>query len=103
MKENNTQNRRRFLTQAAVAIGGFMIVPRHVLGGKNTLGELYRAPSDIINLGFIGTGKQSKGLANSFLTTNEVRINAISEVYTAKAVQMLERIKIVYEKNTNFF
>jgi predicted dehydrogenase len=101
MKENNTQNRRRFLTQAAVAIGGFMIVPRHVLGGKNTLGELYRAPSDIINLGFIGTGKQAKGLANSFLTTNEVRINAISEVYKAKADQMLERIKIVYEKNTN--
>lgn len=101
MKDNITQNRRRFLTQAAAAIGGFMIVPRHVLGGKNAFGELYRAPSDTISLGFIGTGKQAKGLANSFLTTGEVRINSISEVYKAKADQMLERIKGIYEKNTN--
>jgi predicted dehydrogenase len=100
MKNTNTQNRRRFLAQAASAIGGFMIVPRHVLGGKNALGELYKSPSDIINLGFIGTGKQGKGLANSFLNTGEIRVTAISEVYKAKGEQMLERIKGVYNKNT---
>ena len=101
MKKENTQNRRKFISQAAAVIGGFMIVPRHVLGGKSSLGELYRAPSDIINLGFIGTGKQGKGLANSFLGTGEIRITAISEVYKAKAAQMLERIKVAYEKNTS--
>ncbi|MCP9766537.1 gfo/Idh/MocA family oxidoreductase [Lacihabitans sp. LS3-19] len=100
MKNTNTQNRRRFLAKAATALGGFMIVPRHVLGGKNALGELYKAPSDIINMGFIGTGKQGKGLANSFLNTGEIRITAISEVYKAKGEQMLERIKGVYDKNT---
>jgi predicted dehydrogenase len=100
MKNKNTQTRRKFITQAAAAISGFFIVPRHVLGGKNALGEHYLAPSDIINLGFIGTGKQGKGLANSFLSTGEIRINAISEVYKAKADQMLERIKDIYVKNT---
>ena len=100
MKKIDKQNRRKFLSQAAAAIGGFMIVPRHVLGGKNAFGELFRAPSDIFNLGFIGTGKQGKGLANSFLNTGEIRITAISEVYKAKADQMLERIKGIYEKNT---
>ena len=99
MKIENTQNRREFLLKAATVIGGFMVVPRHVLGGKNTHGVLYKSPSDIINLGFIGTGKQGKGLANSFLSTGEIRISAISEVYKAKAEQMLERIKGVYQKN----
>ena len=100
MKKIDKQNRRMFLSQAAAAIGGFMIVPRHVLGGKNAFGELFRAPSEIVNLGFIGTGKQGKGLANSFLNTGEIRITAISEVYKAKADQMLDRIKGIYEKNT---
>lgn len=92
--------RRKFLGQVITAAGGFIIVPRHVLGGKNAFGKLYLAPSDMIHLGFIGTGKQGKGLANSFLSTGEIRIQAISEVYKAKADQMLERIKGIYEKNT---
>jgi len=32
-----------------------------VIGGKG-----YTAPSDMINLGFLGTGKQARGLLNSF-------------------------------------
>lgn len=99
MKKKETQNRRKFIGQAAAAIGGLMIVPRHVLGGKSAFGVPFKAPSDIINLGVIGTGKQAKGLANSFLLTGECRINAISEVYKAKADQMLGRIKDIYEKN----
>lgn len=39
----------------------FSIVPRFVIGGPG-----YKAPSDMINLGFIGTGKQSRSLLNSF-------------------------------------
>ena len=76
-----------------------MIVPRYVLGGKNANGELYRPPSDMINLGFIGTGKQGRGLANSFLKTGEVHIQAISEVYKAKAELMVERVKEIYSQN----
>ncbi|MCK5700152.1 MAG: Gfo/Idh/MocA family oxidoreductase, partial [Cyclobacteriaceae bacterium] len=40
---------------------GISIVPRHVLGGNG-----YVAANDKINVGFIGTGKQGKILANYF-------------------------------------
>ncbi|MCE2758937.1 MAG: hypothetical protein LW706_13485 [Chitinophagaceae bacterium] len=55
------KQRREFLQQSAAATLGFFIVPRFVIGGKG-----YTAPSDMINLGFIGTGKQARGLLNSF-------------------------------------
>lgn len=100
MKEKVVINRRDFVGKAATAVAGFMIVPRFVLGGKRPDGSKYIAPSDVISLGFIGTGKQGKGLINSFLGTNEARIVAISEVYKAKSQQALERIKAHYEKNT---
>ncbi len=50
------KGRRRFISTAAFAAAGFFIVPRHVIG------KGYVAPSDKINLGFIGTGKQGRGL-----------------------------------------
>jgi len=100
MQDKNTLNRRHFVGKAAAALAGVMIVPRHVLGGTRPDGTKYIAPSDIISLGFIGTGKQGKGLTTSFLGTNEARIVAISEVYKAKAQLTLDRIKTHYEKNT---
>ena len=68
-------NRRRFLTQLSL-ISAAMVAPRYVLG--NT------APSDKINLGFIGTGKQALGLQESFLKTKAVNILAAADVYEAK-------------------
>jgi predicted dehydrogenase len=100
MKEENSVNRRDFIGKAAVAAAGFMIVPRFVLGGKRPDGSKYLAPSDVISLGFIGTGKQGKGLANSFLGTGEARITAISEVYKAKADIVVDRVKDYYQKNS---
>jgi predicted dehydrogenase len=99
--ENSTPiNRRDFVQKSASALAGFMIVPRFVLGGKKPDGNLYTAPSDVISLGFIGTGKQGRGLTSSFLGTNEIRIAAISEVYKAKAELTIDRIKTHYSKNT---
>jgi len=71
-------NRRKFIEKASV-LSTFMIVPRFVLGGKG-----YTAPSDLITLGFIGTGKQAGGLKQSFLDTNEIKIVAAADVYGAK-------------------
>ncbi|MCP1382387.1 Gfo/Idh/MocA family protein [Runella salmonicolor] len=99
MQEKNAMNRRDFVGKAATALAGIMIVPRHVLGGTRPDGTKYIAPSDIISLGFIGTGKQGRGLTNSFLSTNEARIVAMSEVYKAKAQLTIDRIKTFYEKN----
>jgi len=61
MKAHNT--RRHFLKQGVRLVTGaalFEIVPRKVLGRG------FLAPSDRINIGFIGTGKQARGLAESF-------------------------------------
>lgn len=101
-KRNDGLNRRDFLSKASLAFGSIMIVPRHVLGGKRPDGSSYLAPSDVLNLGFIGTGKQGRGLSNSFLSTGQVRISAISEVYQAKANLFLDRVKENYAKNPSW-
>jgi predicted dehydrogenase len=78
-KSESQPGRRRFLKKAAV-MTAFSIVPRFVLGGKG-----FMPPSDLIALGFIGTGRQGNGLRNSFLNTGEVRILACSDVYSEKS------------------
>ncbi|MHA8060464.1 Gfo/Idh/MocA family protein [Aquirufa beregesia] len=101
-KHNDGLNRRDFLSKASLAFGSIMIVPRHVLGGKRPDGSSYLAPSDVLNVGFIGTGKQGRGLSNSFLSTGQVRISAISEVYQVKANLFLDRVKENYAKNPSW-
>jgi len=76
--KSNAMNRRKFIGKASV-MSAFIIVPRFVLGGKG-----YIAPSDQINLGFIGTGKQGSGLKGSFQAIKEVKIVAAADVYGAK-------------------
>jgi len=46
-------NRRTFLGTAATATMAFTIIPRHVMGGTG-----YVAPSDRLNIGYIGCGTQ---------------------------------------------
>lgn len=101
MKKFNSEktNRRVFLSNAGLALGTILILPRHVLGGKSAKGVQILAPSDKINLGFIGTGKQGRGLVNSFLSTERINIAGISEVYQAKADLFTNRVKELYAKN----
>lgn len=87
-------NRRKFLEKASV-MSAFMIVPRFVLGGKG-----YTAPSDLITLGFIGTGKQAGGLQGSFFDTNEVKIIAAADVYGAKLQQFAGQVNQRYASKT---
>lgn len=47
--------RRDFIRSGAIALAGFTILPRHVLGGTH-----FTAPSDQINLGIIGCGAQGR-------------------------------------------
>jgi len=53
MNDHSNINRRQFLGTSATVAAGITILPRHVLGGKN-----YVAPSDKINLAYIGIGTQ---------------------------------------------
>ena len=91
-------SRRQFVGTSAKALAAFIIVPRYVLGGTAKNGTIYTAPSDKINIGFIGTGKQGRGLTNAFLKTGQVRVAAISEVYKDKAQLTLDALKATHEK-----
>ncbi|HPG10830.1 MAG TPA: Gfo/Idh/MocA family oxidoreductase [Chitinophagaceae bacterium] len=100
-KQEQAASRRQFIKQSAIATVGFLIVPRFVLGGIKPDGTKYIPPSDLINLGYIGAGKQGNILARSFLGTREVRIVAVSEVYSAKTAQFINRIKEYYTQNSD--
>ncbi|ATL46684.1 oxidoreductase [Chitinophaga caeni] len=62
-EKNNTggQSRRNFLKSGAMAAAGFMIVPRHVLGGKG-----YTAPSDRLIVAGIGVGGKGESDIHEF-------------------------------------
>ena len=62
MSEETKRSRRNFIKTTAIAAAGFMIVPRHVLGGKGFL-----APSDRLMVAAIGAGgKGQSNIANIF-------------------------------------
>ena len=64
-------NRRKFIGTMASAGLGLTIVPRHVLGGVNRV-----APSDKINLAYIGVGSQ--GLREIFDLLNVADFNVVA-------------------------
>ena len=77
-KDQEQNSRRNFLKTAVVAGIGFTIVPRYVLG------QGFVAPSDKINLGIIGLGKQIQTLTTNFLAEEEAQIVAASDVWSTK-------------------
>ena len=77
-------SRRKFLLQATSVAASFIIVPRYVLGRG------YTAPSDMFTIGFIGMGKQARGLLNSF-KKQPVRIISGAEVDSLKLAKFKAR------------
>jgi predicted dehydrogenase len=67
-------SRRRFLGQSAAAAIGLSIVPRRVLGGPG-----YVAPSDKVNLAFIGVGAQGLRVMLHFLREPDVQGVAVCD------------------------
>src|SRR5262249_52435842 len=67
-------SRRAFLAGAGMTVGGFTIVPRHVLGGAG-----YVAPSEKVNIAFIGTGSQGLRVMLSFLRRPDVQGVAVCD------------------------
>src|SRR3954471_4090099 len=90
VNDDSRPGRRKFLKQVA-AFSAFMIVPRFVIGGNG-----YTPPSDLINLGFIGTGRQSHTLRDYFNKAGGSRIVAASEVYGYKAKIFLDKTNALY-------
>lgn len=77
-------NRRKFIADSAKAVLAFTIVPRFVLGGNG-----YTPPSDRLQLGFIGTGKQGRGLLNSFADKAQVIAGADADTKKLALFQSL--------------
>ena len=76
MEHQNVMSRRHFLG-TGLAAAAFTVIPRHVLGGNG-----FMAPSDQITLGYIGTGKQARGLLYSF--ADKAKIIAACDVDSRK-------------------
>ncbi|MEX2639089.1 MAG: Gfo/Idh/MocA family oxidoreductase [Balneolales bacterium] len=93
MKKSTT--RRQFIKNSALA-SSFMIVPRHVLGGLG-----FTAPSDKINIGFIGTGRQARGLHSRFLDTGLMQTVAACDVYAGNLKHFTERVHSDYAAKTS--
>ncbi|WKN29812.1 Gfo/Idh/MocA family oxidoreductase [Porifericola rhodea] len=77
MKKDSPQkdtSRRNFVKGAAMSAAGFMIMPRHVLGGKN-----FVAPSDKVNVGIIGAGGKGKRNTSEFLKLDDVQVTAVAD------------------------
>ncbi|MFC3198178.1 Gfo/Idh/MocA family protein [Parapedobacter deserti] len=72
--KKKTYSRKEFVKSAAVAAAGFMIIPRHVLGGKGFL-----APSDKITVGIVGAGGKGRQNAEALLKLKDVQITAIAD------------------------
>ena len=88
---NNAINRRDFIKKSAV-LSSFFIVPRHVLGNG------FLAPSDKVNLGFIGAGKQGRGLLGRFVDTGRINVLAIADPHEKKLELLLDNHKKQLEK-----
>ena len=72
MQEKDQQepgvSRREFVTTAAAAAAGFMIVPRHVLGRG------FQAPSDLVNVAAVGINGQGGINTRAVMSQNIVAI-----------------------------
>jgi len=76
----NNYSRRSFIKGTLTGMAGIYILP---------FGSCVK-PSDTVNLGFIGLGRQSDYLLNSFLKISGVKVIAGADVYAVKR----ERFKI---------
>jgi hypothetical protein len=74
MKSNRNINRREFIGSAAAASVAFTIIPRHVMGGPGFI-----APSDKINLAYIGCGTQGLREMCELIVNPELQIVSVCD------------------------
>jgi len=84
--ENTNNSRRNFIRQAAVAAAGFMIVPRHVLGGNG-----FTAPSDKLVVAGIGVGGKGYSDIDSFHKSGKAEIAYLCDVDDRRASNAVKK------------
>lgn len=82
-------NRRHFLKSALAASTAPMILPAGVWAADD-------APSKRITMGFIGMGKQNRGLLNGFLGRKNTEVVAVCDVDTTRRESALRQVNDRY-------
>jgi predicted dehydrogenase len=79
-KDQDAASRRSFLKTSAIAATAFMIVPRHVLGGKGFL-----APSDRLIVAGVGAGGKGESDIAMFAKSGKADIGFLCDVDERRA------------------
>jgi myo-inositol 2-dehydrogenase/D-chiro-inositol 1-dehydrogenase len=85
MEPNNSNSRRDFIKKSAIAMAGFTIVPRYVLGGTGFI-----APSDRLTKAVIGVGNMGRNHL-PYEGTQVVAICDVDKKHLARAASMLDK------------
>src|SRR5690606_21178669 len=94
-KAPQDSTRRNFLKAGALAAAGFMIVPRHVLGGKGFL-----APSDRLQIAGVGVGGKGTSDLKSFHDSGKADVAFLCDVHDSRAAESRKRFpKAKYYKD----
>lgn len=95
-------NRRKFIKSSGIATAGWMIVPRHVLGGKG-----YIPPSDRLQIAGIGVGGRGASILRNAAMTGKAEIVALCDVDDRRAANTFNAVpkatrykdfRVMYEK-----
>ncbi|HZF63171.1 MAG TPA: Gfo/Idh/MocA family oxidoreductase [Chitinophagaceae bacterium] len=84
-KDISSQSRRNFIRNSSVAAAGFLILPRHVLGGKGFL-----APSDRLVVAGIGAGGKGESDIMSFYQSGKADIGYLVDVDDRRAATSIK-------------
>lgn len=79
-EEKKVFSRRNFLRNTGITAAGFMIVPRHVLGGKG-----FTAPSDKLRIAGVGVGGKGQSDIASFFASGKADIAFLCDVDDRRA------------------
>ncbi|MBE0545229.1 MAG: Gfo/Idh/MocA family oxidoreductase [Verrucomicrobia bacterium] len=95
MTTSNRFTRRQFLkTTATVAVAAPTLLPSSVWSAG-------KSPNDRMTLGFIGMGKQNRGLLNGFIRSKETQVVAVCDVDTKRREHAQKSVADHYAKQTD--
>lgn len=93
--KDKINSRRNFVKTASLAAAGFMIVPRHVLGGKGFI-----APSDRLIIAGVGAGGKGESDLTGFVSGGKADIGFLCDVDDRRAANSVKRFpKAKYYKD----
>jgi predicted dehydrogenase len=80
-----SNSRRSFIKSSGIVAAGFIILPRHVLGGKG-----YTAPSDRLLIANIGVGGRAEADINNFYKSGKADIAFLCDVDEKRAANSVK-------------